>query len=133
MKRFLKLGLVFAVVLSTMSAKANEDIDFYLFAKKRDGKLISLSINRIQQVRLSIYDLEGNKIFAEKATGELGIERVYNLEQFPEGKYILEVENNLKKVAYEIVITYENASITSKELSLVYKRIQTNAPKFVTN
>ena len=26
MKRFLKLGLVFAVVLSTMSAKANEDI-----------------------------------------------------------------------------------------------------------
>ena len=133
MKNFLKLSLVFAVVLSTMSARANEDIDFLLFAKKREGKLVSISINKIQEINLSIYDREGNKIFAEKATGKLGIERVYNLEEFPEGKYILEVENDIKKVAYEILITNTNATISSKELSLVYKKIPANTSNLVSN
>ena len=133
MKNFLKLSLVFAVVLSTMSARANEDIDFLLFAKKREGKLVSISINKIQEINLSIYDREGNKIFAEKATGKLGIERVYNLEEFPEGKYILEVENDIKKVAYEILITNTNATISSKELSLVYKKIPVNTSNLVSN
>ncbi|NJM79617.1 MAG: hypothetical protein HC854_08410 [Flavobacterium sp.] len=73
MKNLLKLSLVFVVVLSTMTVRANEDIDFLLFAKKREGKQISLAINRIQEVSLSIYDLDGEKLFSEKATGEIGI------------------------------------------------------------
>ena len=68
MKNLLKLSLVFAVVLTTMTARANDN-DFFLYVKSGDGKLISFTINGIKQVNLSIYDKEGREIFSEKASG----------------------------------------------------------------
>lgn len=133
MKNLLKLSLVLAVALSTMTVRANEDIDFLLFAKKSEGKQISLAINRIQEINLSIYDLDGEKIYSEKATGELGIERTYSLEKFPKGNYILVIENDLKKATYEIVITDTNASISSKEIASVYKKIPTGKENLASN
>lgn len=133
MKNLLKLSLVFAMVLTTITVRAYEDIDFLLFTKKREGKQISLAINGIQEVSLSIYDLDGEKLFSEKATGELGIERIYNLEKFPKGNYILVIENDLKKAKYQILITDTNASISSKEIALVYKKIPANKVNLASN
>ena len=47
MKSLLKLSMVFAVVLSTMTVHAN-DLDFLLYVKNKNGKQITFSINAIQ-------------------------------------------------------------------------------------
>jgi hypothetical protein len=132
MKNLLKLSLVFAVVLTTMTARANDN-DFFLYVKSGDGKLISFTINGIKQVNLSIYDKEGREIFSEKASGQAGVKRTYSLEEFPAGKYVLEAENNFKKIKYEIVITDIDASLSNKALSQVYKQTPINKGKLANN
>lgn len=119
MKNLLKLSLVFAVLFSTVSVQAN-DHDFLLYVKNKDGKQITFSINGIQEANIAIYDKDGTKIYAEKATGEKGIKKTYDLIQFPEGSYILKVENGLKKVNYEIVITEDEATLSSRGIAKNY-------------
>lgn len=132
MKNLLKLSLVFAVVLSTMTVYAN-DHDFLLYVKNKNGKQITFSINGIQNVNITILDSDGEKIYAEKATGQKGIKKIYNLEQFPSGKYILKIENNLKKVSYEITVTNEDAILSSRGISEVYKVIENTSEKLASN
>jgi hypothetical protein len=125
MKKILKLSLLFALVLTTMQTYAGEG-DFLLYVKKGDGKAIRFALNGIKNINLSIYDKEGNLIFSEKATDEVGILRTYSLEEFPEGTYFLEAENNLKKVRYEIIIANENASLSKSAVAEVYKPTNKN-------
>ena len=120
MKNLLKLSMVFAVVLSTMTVHAN-DLDFLLYVKNKNGKQITFSINAIQEATITILDQEGQEIYVENANREKGIKKTYNLEQFPAGKYILKVENNLKKVSYELVVTDEDATLSTKGISETYK------------
>jgi hypothetical protein len=133
MKKILKLSLVLAVVLTTMTTYANDN-DFLLYVKSGQGKLISFTINGIQKVSLSIRDKEGKLIYSEKATGKGGVKRIYSLEEFPAGSYTLEAENDFKKIKYEIVITDEIAKISTKAISQVYKEtIYTTKEKLVYN
>jgi hypothetical protein len=133
MKKILKLSLVLAVVLTTMTTYANDN-DFLLYVKSGQGKLISFTINGIQKVNLSIRDKEGKLIYSEKATGKGGVKRIYSLEEFPAGSYTLEAENDFKKIKYEIVITDEIAKISTKAISQVYKEtIYTTKEKLVYN
>jgi hypothetical protein len=125
MKKILKLSLLLAFVLTTMQTYAGEG-DFLLYVKKGDGKAIRFALNGIKNINLSIYDKDGNLIFSEKATDEVGILRTYSLEEFPEGTYFLEAENNLKKVRYEIVIANENASLSKSAVAQVYKPTNKN-------
>ncbi|WP_130736829.1 T9SS type A sorting domain-containing protein [Flavobacterium sp. J27] len=120
MKRILKLSLVLVVVLSTIKVQAN-DLDFLLFVKNKNGKQITFSINSIQEATITIYDNEGQQIYAENATGEKGIKKTYNLKQFPAGKYILNIENNFKKVSYEIIVTEKDATLSSRGISEIHK------------
>jgi hypothetical protein len=53
--------------------------------------------------------------------GENGILRTYNLDEFPVGTYYLVVENDLKKVRHEIIISEEKSILTTKAVSEVYK------------
>jgi hypothetical protein len=46
--------------------------------------------------------------------------------EFPVGVYYLEVENNLKKVRHEIVISEEKSILTNKAISEVYKPTNRN-------
>ncbi|MBF02222.1 MAG: secretion protein [Flavobacterium sp.] len=131
MKSLLKLSLVFAVVLSTMTVHAN-DLDFLLYVKNKNGKQITFSINAIQEATITILDQEGQEIYVENAKGEKGIKKTYNLEQFPAGKYILKVENNLKKVSYEILVTDEDATLSTKGISQTYK-VTMSSEKLASN
>jgi hypothetical protein len=112
MKKFLKFSLVVAVALTSLSSFAIEDNNFLLNVRKGEGREISIVINNIQKVTISIFDKDNNLIFTELATGKQGISKRYNLDEFPDGVYFLEVENNLKKVRQEIVIKKEVAAIT---------------------
>ncbi|MFV5691199.1 FimB/Mfa2 family fimbrial subunit [Flavobacterium sp. LT1R49] len=120
MKKILKLSLLLVVAMTSMSSYAI-DGDFLLNVKKGKGNEISFSLNQIKKVNVSIYDNENNLIYAENAKGEKGIVRTYNLDEFPVGTYYLVVENNLKKVRHEIIISEEKSILTTKAISEVYK------------
>lgn len=97
------------------------DGDFLLNVKKGNGNEISFSLNGLQKVTVFIYDDENNLIYTEKAAGEKGILKTYNLDEFPIGTYYLVVENNLKKVKHEIVISEQKTILTTKAISEIYK------------
>ena len=120
MKKILKLSVLLVVAMTSMSSYAI-DGDFLLNVKKGKGNEISFSLNQIKKVDVSIYDDENNLIYTEKAKGEKGIVRTYNLDEFPVGTYYLVVEINLKKVRHEIIISEEKSILTTKSISEVYK------------
>jgi len=122
----LKLSLVCAVLLSGMSTYAIDgNADFNLHVLK-NGKLITFGLNQVQKANLAIYDQDGNQFYSETASGKDGILRTFSLQDFPDGTYFLEVEDNAKKVRYEIVINNTIATLSSKAVSAVYKSSDKN-------
>ncbi|MFB3388923.1 secretion protein [Flavobacterium sp. LAR06] len=122
MKKNLKLSLVCAVLFTGMSTYAIDgNEDFNLHVLKRDGKLVTFALNQVKKANLTIYDKDGSVLYYESATGKDGILRTFNFEEFPEGTYILEVEDSVKKVRHEITITDEATVLSSKAISSVYK------------
>ncbi|MEZ0130889.1 T9SS type A sorting domain-containing protein [Flavobacterium sp. LBUM151] len=122
----LKLSLVCAVLLSGISTYAIDgNADFNLHVLK-NGKLITFGLNQVQKANLAIYDQDGNMFYSETASGKDGILRTFNLQDFPDGTYFLEVEDNAKKVRYEIVVNNSIASLSSKAVSTVYKSSDKN-------
>ncbi|MDD2822404.1 MAG: FimB/Mfa2 family fimbrial subunit [Flavobacterium sp.] len=120
MKNILKLSLLLVVAMTSVSTYAI-DGDFLLNVKKGNGNEISFSLNGLQKITVFIYDDENNLIYTEKAAGEKGILKTYNLDEFPIGTYYLVVENNLKKVKHEIVISEQKTILTTKAISEIYK------------
>jgi len=118
----LKLSLVCAVLFTGMSTYAIDgNEDFNLHVLKGNGKLITFALNKVQKAKLAIYDGDGTLIYSETASGKDGILRTFSLEEFPEGTYFLEVEDNVKKVKYEITINDGTYVLSSKAVSSVYK------------
>ncbi|PWA07447.1 secretion protein [Flavobacterium psychrotolerans] len=120
MKKILKLSLVLVVVMTTMQTYAGEG-DFLLYVKKGSEKEIRFSLNGIKKINLAVYDKDNNLIYSENASGKNGILRTYSLDELPSGTYFLEVENNVKKVRYEIIVTDKLASLAKKAITEVYK------------
>ncbi|KFF06064.1 T9SS type A sorting domain-containing protein [Flavobacterium reichenbachii] len=122
MKKIVRLSLVCAVLLSGISTYAIDGKeDFNLQVIKTDGKVITFAINKLQKASLSIYDKEGSLIYSERASGKEGILRTFSLEEFPEGTYFLEVEDNTKIERHEITITDDASVLSRKAFSSVYK------------
>ena len=124
MKTISKLSLVLVFCLASLNTYA-VDGDFLLNVKKGKGNEISFALNGQQKVTVSIYDKDNTLLFTEYASGKKGISKTYSLEEFPEGKYILVVENNLKTVKHEITISKEETVLNRKAIAEVYK----NSPK----
>ena len=120
MKTILKLSMAILIAMTTIGAHAIND-DFLVNVKKGTGKVISFSVNEIQKASVTIYDKKHNVIYSETATGKDGIIKTYNLEEFPEGVYFLEVETNLKKVTHEIVVSNEISTLSRRSAAEVYK------------
>jgi hypothetical protein len=122
MKKMLKLSLVCAVLFTGMSSYAIDgNGDFALHVIKGNGKLVTFALNNVKKASLTIYDKKGNQIYSEYASGEKGILRTFSFEEFPEGIYFLEVEDNVKTAKHEITITNNACILSSKAISSVYK------------
>lgn len=120
MRTISKLSLAVLVAMSTMSTYAI-DGDFLLNVKKGARKEIRFSVNEIQKANVTFYDKLKNVIYSEVAIGKDGIQKTYNLEEFPDGIYFLEVETNLKKVTHEIVISNQVPVLSRNSVVEVYK------------
>jgi hypothetical protein len=131
MKNFLKFSLVVAIAMTSLHSFAIEDDNFLLNVKKGQGKEISVIINNIQKVTISIFDKDNNLIYTELATGKEGILKKYNLDEFPDGVYFLEVENNRKTIRQEIVIKKEVSVLTKSVVVENFKPVVENAKKIV--
>ena len=122
MKKILKLSLVCAVFFTGMSSYAIDgNEDFNLHVLKANGKLITFALNQVHKAHLSIYDASGTLLYSENASGKDGILRTFSLEEFPEGVYFLEVEDNIKKIKHEITITDDATVLSRKAVSSAYK------------
>lgn len=122
MKKILKLSLVCAVLFTGMSTYAIDgNTDFALHVRKGDGKLITFGLNNVTRANLSIYDKDGALLYSEHATGKDGILKTFDLGEFPTGTYFLDIEDNMKKLRYEINITKESSILSTKSVSQTYK------------
>lgn len=122
MKKNIKLGIVCAVLFSGISTYAidgNDNLNVHVL--KGNGKIITFALNQVKKANLAIYDQNGTLIYSENASGKDGILRTFSLEEFPEGTYFLEVEDNAKKVRHEITVTEETSTLSSKAVSSTYK------------
>jgi len=122
MKKIIRLSLVAVLLFTGISTYAIDGTaDFNLHVIKANGKMITFGLNQTQKANLAIYDKDGSLIYSETASGKDGILRTFSLEEFPEGTYFLEVENDAKKAKYEITITDDSTVLSKNAVSSVYK------------
>jgi len=130
MKNVLKISLILAVFLTAFGASANEK-DFSLRVKSEKGKMVSFSINEAKNISLSIYGKNNETLFDEIITSNGTINRTYDLNAFPEGNYILEVETDAKIAQYEIQISSATASISETAKSEIFKPVLKKGDGFI--
>ncbi|WP_125719203.1 secretion protein [Flavobacterium ustbae] len=122
MRKIVRLSLVAALLFAGISTYAIDGkADFNLHVIKANGKLITFGLNQTQKANLAIYDKDETLIYSESASGKDGILRTFSLEEFPEGTYFLEVEDNTKKAKYEITIKDDSSVLSKNAVSSVYK------------
>ncbi len=102
MSKFLKIALFLATVFTyAIDGKG----DYILNIKTGNGKVVSFTMDTVENSSFSIYDENHNLIYAgESAANKLEISKTVSLEGFPAGTYVLEVKANEKVAKHEIKV-----------------------------
>lgn len=106
MTKFTKAGLVAAFFLATVFTYAIEGKgDYILNIKTGNGKVVSFTLDTVENSSFSIYDENHNLLYAgDAAADKLEVSKTISLENFPAGTYVLEVKANDKVAKHEIKV-----------------------------
>lgn len=120
MTKFTKLGLVVAFSLTTIFTYATDGKgDYTLNIKTGNGKVVSFTLNTVEQSIFSIYDVNNNLIYTgNAATNKLEIAKTISLESFQSGTYFLEVKSNDTVSKHKITVKGDNKTTVKLDQSV---------------
>lgn len=106
MTKFTKAGLVAAFFLATVFTYAIDGKgDYILNIQTGNGKVVSFTLDTVENASFSIYDENHNLLYAgDAAANKLEVSKTISLESFPAGTYVLEVKANDKIAKHEIKV-----------------------------
>ncbi|MEN2487567.1 secretion protein [Flavobacterium sp. B11] len=106
MTKFTKAGLVAAFFLATVFTYAIDGKgDYILNIKTGNGKVVSFTLDTVENASFSIYDENHNLLYAgDAAADKLEVSKTISLESFPAGTYVLELKANDKVAKHEIKV-----------------------------
>ncbi|MBE8723722.1 secretion protein [Flavobacterium hungaricum] len=120
MTNFTKAGLVAAFFLATLFSYAIDgNGDYILNIKTGNGKVVSFTLDTVENASFSIFDENHNLLYAgESAANKLEISKTISLEGFPAGTYVLEVKANDKVATHEIKVAAKKAKTIKMDESV---------------
>jgi len=116
MKNLLKTTLLLAL-LAISSASYSDNIKISLKPYSYKQKSLVFSTNEAEKVDLSIYNVYDGVLYKESIKSEKPVTKVYNLDSFPEGHYIVKLVRKDKTIEYEVKITRDKALVSAPYVS----------------
>lgn len=106
MTKFIKKSLILTSLLIAIFTYAGKRKgDYVLNIATGNGKMVSFTIDALQNTSFSIYDQNHNLVYeAESAVNKLEVSKTISLEGSPAGIYFLEIMENGKIVKHEIKV-----------------------------
>ncbi|RZK42445.1 MAG: hypothetical protein EOO90_07480 [Pedobacter sp.] len=114
MKSLLKFSFLVAIVLTSFTAFAKDD-NFSLKVNSSNKKSIVFFINDSQHVDLTIYTSSNEVVYEQKIHAVGASKKVYNLDEFPNGNYLVELRTPLKVTTYDMSIE-DGKTLVSKPM-----------------
>lgn len=121
MKNLLKISLVAALLFTSFSAIANDDI--LVKAKGENEKSIVFIVDDAQDVNMSIVTADDEVVYEQRVRTAGTAKKIYNLDAFPNGNYTLKLESALKLTTYQILIENGKAQLSSPTVKVLFKPV----------
>ncbi|SFA47083.1 hypothetical protein SAMN04488511_106141 [Pedobacter suwonensis] len=131
MKKFLKIGLIAALIFTATGVHAN-DGDFTLKIKGEKEKFIRFSVDKAENINLSLIDAYDEVLFEESIHAPAASSKIYDLNELPDGKYTLKAESDVKVAKYNIVIKNGEAIVSEPKISNIFKPVYTKKDQVIT-
>jgi hypothetical protein len=131
MKKFLKIGLIAALFFTATGVHANDD-NFTLKVKGEKEKFIRFSVDKAEDVNLSLIGADEEVLFEENIHASALSSKVYDLNALPDGNYVLKVESELKLAKYTVTIKDGEALVSEPKVSNIFKPVYTKKDQVIT-
>jgi len=131
MKKFLKIGLIAALFFTATGVHANDD-NFTLKVKGEKDKFIRFSVDKAEDVNLSLIGSDEEVLFEEKIHASAASSKIYDLNALPDGNYVLKVESDFKLAKYTVTIKDGEALVSEPKLSNIFKPVYTQNDQVIT-
>ena len=131
MKKFLKIGLIAALFFTATGVHANDD-NFTLKVKGEKDKFIRFSVDKAEDVNLSLIGSDEEVLFEEKIHASAASSKIYDLNALPDGNYVLKVESDVKLAKYTVTIKDGEALVSEPKLSNIFKPVYTQNDQVIT-
>lgn len=131
MKNLLKNSLILALMLISSIAFA-DDANITVKVKSENEKALIFSLDEAQKINLSIYSLNDGIIYEQNIKTDKATTKTYNLEAFPDGNYIIKLENEEKLIEYEVNIFKGKTLISEPIVTEFFKPVLVKDADFVT-
>ncbi|WP_412467751.1 hypothetical protein [Pedobacter sp. KLB.chiD] len=131
MKKFLKIGLIAALFFTATGVYAN-DGDFTLTVKGEKEKFIRFSVDKAENINVSLIDAYDEVLFEESIHATAASSKIYDLNELPDGKYTLKAASDEKVAKYNVLIKNGEAIVSEPKISRIFKPVFTKKDQVIT-